>query len=261
MTGWIGRGLRRVWHRARRHRNPTGQDLLAGDGIVRESGMGRSREPVLLLQGLLATRRSLEVLERRLRNDGYGVASLELGGLAGRFNTRRIDELAALVRDQVERLYARHPGMRPLTVIGHSEGGLVAAYWVQRLGGHRRTRTVLTLGTPHRGTPLAWALLPLAPLVPSIPQMTPGSELVRALGSGAWPAGVTLTSLYSRQDRVVPYPNALVDGRGQSRIRNVEVVGTHGDFLLKGGIYRERARPLRVDAREGAPAWARPAAA
>lgn len=262
MTGWIGRGLRRLWRRAqRRGWAAAGQDLPAGDEIARENQIDGYRNPVLLLQGFLATRRSLEVLERRLRRDGYRVLSLEPGGLAGRFNIGRIDELAALVRDEVERLYARHPDMGSLTVIGHSEGGLIAAYWVKRLDGHRRVRAVLTLGTPHRGTPLAWTLFPLAPLVPSVLQMTPGSQLVRALGRGAWPVGVPLTSLYSREDRVVPYPSALVDGRGQPQIRNVEVPGTHGDFLLKGRIYREMVRQLRFVAREANRAPARRAAA
>jgi triacylglycerol lipase len=257
------RGMRTVWQRARRH----GRDAAArpraggaGDVIVRGSS-DRCPSPVLLLQGFLSTRRSLEVLERRLRRDGHCVFSLELGGLAGRFNTRRIDELASLVQDEVENLYARHPDMGALTVIGHSEGGLIAVYWVKRLEGHRRVRAVLTLGTPHRGTPLAWPLLPLAPLAPSILQMTPQSGLIRALDERAWPPEVSLTSLYSRQDRLVPYPRAMVDTRGQHQIRNVEVVGTHGDFLLKRGIYREMARAFRGLAGEAGLARAARAAA
>lgn len=207
---------------------------------------------MLLLHGFLATRRHLDVLERRLRRDGYCVFSLDLGGLAGRFNTRRIDELAGLVRAEVERIYASHSGMGPLTVIGHSKGGLIAAYWVKRLDGHRRVRAVLTMGTPHQGTSLAWTLLPFAPLAPSILQMTPRSTLIRQLGAGAWPAGVRLTSLYSRADRVVPYPNALADARGQPQVRNVEVAGSHHDFLVKKRIYREIVREIQAAASEAA---------
>ncbi len=253
MSACIGRELRKVWQRVRRRgRAPAGRvdPGLAGDGITGGTGFDGCRSPVLLLQGFLATRRSLDVLERRLRRDGYWVFSLDLGGLAGRFNTRRIDELAALVRAEVERIYAQHPELGPLTVIGHSKGGLIAAYWVKRLDGHRRVRAVLTMGTPHRGTPLAWTLLPLAPLVPSILQMTPRSTLIRGLGSRAWPVDVRLTSLYSRKDRLVPYPNALVDARGQPHVRNVEVVGTHGDFLVRGRIYREMVREIRAAAGE-----------
>ena len=37
-------------------------------------------------------------------------------------------------------------------VVGHSMGGLVARYYVQRLAGDERVHTLATLGTPHRGT-------------------------------------------------------------------------------------------------------------
>lgn len=217
--------------------------------------------PVLLLQGFLATRRSLRALESRLRRDGYFAFSLELGGLAGRYNNRRIDELAAFVQGEVDRVYARHSDMGPLTVVAHSEGGLVAAYWVKQLDGRHRVRAVLTMGTPHRGTPLAWALLPIAPIAPSILQMTPQSAMIRELGTGEWPVDVRLTSLYSRGDRVVPYPSALVDARGRAHVRNVEVIGTHADFLVERRIYGEVLRQIRAAAEETALAPAPRAAA
>lgn len=39
-----------------------------------------------------------------------------------------------------------------LVLIGHSMGGLVARYFIECLGGWKDTRTLLTLGTPHRGS-------------------------------------------------------------------------------------------------------------
>ncbi len=211
----------------------------------RSGGFQPSGSPVLLLQGFLATRRALGALEQRLRRDGFRVFSIELGGLVGRFNTRRIDELARIVRDEVERIYACHPGMPSLTVIGHSKGGLIAAWWVKRLDGWRRVRTVVTLGTPHRGTPLAWAALPLAWLAPSVLQMRPGSDFMRRLRQGAWPAHVQLLSVYSRRDRIVPYPTAVIDDERAAEARNVEVDAAHGDFLLKKRVYASILNALR----------------
>jgi triacylglycerol lipase len=223
--------------------------LEAGD-LGRGHGLPEDGAPVLLLQGFFCTRRSLEPLERRLRRDGYRVFTLDLGGLAGRFNTRRIDELARFVRGQVERIYARNPGLPPLTVIGHSKGGLVASWWVKRLGGHQRVRAVVTLGTPHRGTRIAWAGILLAWLLPSLLQMLPGSDFLRRLREGAWPAHVALISLFSRRDRITPWPSALIESR-VAQGRNVEVDAAHGDYLLKKGIYGTMMRELRsVEARE-----------
>jgi triacylglycerol lipase len=226
---------------------------LEASDLARGGGLPHGGGPVLLLQGFLCTRRSLEPLERRLRRDGYRVFSLDLGGLAGRFNTRRIEELARAVRGQVERIYARNPGLAPLTVIGHSKGGLVASWWVKRLGGDRRVRTVITLGTPHRGTRVAWAGVPLAWLLPSLVQMLPESGFLRRLREGAWPAHVALVSIFSRRDRIAPWPSALVDARA-AQGHNVEVDAGHGDYLLKKSVYAAIARELRrLEARDARP--------
>jgi triacylglycerol lipase len=200
--------------------------------------------PVLLLHGFLSTPRALGPLARRLERDGFRVFSVGLGD-AGRLGTRRrIDELARLVRDEVERIYARNPGMQRLIVIGHSQGGLIASWWVKRLGGHRRVRTLVTLGTPHRGTRMAWAGIFLAWLMPSIVEMLPGSRFMRRLRDTAWPARVGLVSIWSRRDRVAPWPSAVVEARG-AHVRNVEVEARHGDYLLKKRIYRAVLRELR----------------
>jgi pimeloyl-ACP methyl ester carboxylesterase len=178
------------------------------------------------------------VLERRLRRDGHCVFSLHLGGFRRTFNTRGIDDLAEYVRTKVERIYLRNPGLGPLTIIGHSKGGLIGAYYVKKLGGWQRTRALLTLGTPHAGTSAAYAALPFGLLAPSLWQMIPGSPFVRRLQRGPWPPGVRLVSIYSREDRVARYPSALIDTWDLPYLRNVEVDAKgHRDFLHKKRIY------------------------
>ena len=97
-------------------------DLLAApprrSGPEGASARGLAR-PVLLLHGLTSTRRSVEVLERRLRRDGYAVFSLRPGGLARGLGTRGLDDLAGEVRAEVERLCAETPDMGLFTIIGH----------------------------------------------------------------------------------------------------------------------------------------------
>jgi triacylglycerol lipase len=225
---------------------------LEEGGADRAGNVSLPGGPVLLLHGFLATRRALGPLARRLARDGFRVFSVELGGLAGRLHTRRIDEVAAMVRDEVERIYARNPGLGRLTVIGHSQGGLIASWWVKRLGGHRRVRTLVTLGTPHRGTRMAWAGILLAWLMPSLVQMLPGSRFMRRLRDTAWPARVALLSIYSRRDRMAPWPSALLESRGAA-VRNVEVDASHGDYLLKKRIYETIVRELRRMSSRGAP--------
>jgi len=212
----------------------------------RAADFDHAARPVLLLHGFMTTRRAVDVLERRLRRDGYTVFSFNLGGVQ-QVIRRGIDDLADHVRTKVERIYGRHPGMGPLTVVGHSQGGLVACWYVKKLGGWRRARAVVTLGTPHHGAPAAFAALPLGLLAPALFQMSPRSRFLRRLEKGSWPPGVRLTSIWSRQDLLTPYPSGVVDGSGLPYIRNVEVeTEGHRDFLFRKKVYDALLRELRA---------------
>jgi pimeloyl-ACP methyl ester carboxylesterase len=214
--------------------------------VVRRTDFSRCPHPVLLLHGFFTSRRTFDVLERRLRREGYGVFTLDLGGLGRTLNTRGIDDLADLVRAKVERLYARNPELGPLTVVGHSKGGLIAAYYVKKLGGWRRTRAVIALGTPFRGTQLAWLGLPLGFFARSLWQLVPGSPFLRRLQSGAWPAQVRLTSIWSKEDGSAPYPSPVLETHGLPHLVNVEVRGGHHAFLTRRSIFEAVVRALRA---------------
>ena len=67
-----------------------------------------------------------------------------------------MEELAKLVKKKIERLHRRY-GLGRISIIGHSKGGLIGYYYIKKLGGAKRVRGLITLGTPHYGNP--WALL------------------------------------------------------------------------------------------------------
>jgi triacylglycerol lipase len=223
--------------------------------VVKATRLDGHPRPVLLLHGFFSTRRTFDVLERRLRRDGYGVFSLNLGGLRRAYNTRGIDDLADFVRAKVERIYARHPGMGPLTIVGHSKGGLVGAYYVKKLGGWRRTRAVVTLGAPFRGTLKAWLGLPFALVAPSLTQLLPGSEFLHRLQEGTWPPQVKLVSIWSKRDGLALWPSPVLDPHGSPQVRNVEVDCLHAEFLTRAGVYAVIRRELEAAER---PAERRP---
>jgi pimeloyl-ACP methyl ester carboxylesterase len=217
----------------------------ADNRVERRTDFRHCPRPVLLLHGWYSSRRTFDVLERRLRRDGYGVFSLDLGGTRGAFLGRGIDDLADLVRAKIERIYGRHPHLGPLTIVGHSKGGLIATYYVKKLGGWRRTRAVVTLGTPHRGTLRAYLGVPLAPFTRSLVQMIPGSPFLARLHDGAWPAQVRLVSIWSREDGASPYPSCVIDTHGLPHLANVEVSADHRGFLTRKRAYEALLRELR----------------
>ena len=203
--------------------------------------------PLLLLYGFLGVPPTIAVLARRLAREGRCVFSFDLGGWLGRLNTSRIDTLAEAVATEVERLAEQ--GAESFDVIGYSEGGLIGRHYVQQLGGSARVRNLITLATPHRGSPLAY-LGYLFSRMPSLRQMTPNSSFLRALPDDRFPAGTRLTSVYCKSDFVCPPSSCRLDERFGAHLRNVELEsGNHLDFLFRPALLDVVCRELDMPPR------------
>ncbi|MBI4196970.1 MAG: alpha/beta fold hydrolase [Deltaproteobacteria bacterium] len=213
---------------------------LSGNKIERLTDFGSCQHPVLLLHGYGATRRVFTLLERRLRAAGFSVFSYNLGGIFNTFNTRSIEELAHHVKEKVERLCRRHK-LKKISIIGHSKGGIIGHYYIKRLGGYRRVKNLITLGTPHYGNP--WALMalfsPLSLVSRSLWEMAPFSRFLRQLNRGRFPSKVRFISIYSRKDRVCFYRSAMLEiPKGSKNMKNVELKEvSHVDYLLNKKVF------------------------
>lgn len=215
---------------------------LRGNRIVRRGDFAQHKETVFLLHGFFQTRNVWEIMEDRLRHDGYGVFSFDLGGFLWSLNTRNIRDLAQLVADKVEGVCQRY-GLERFHIVGHSQGGLVGRVYIQHLGGDRRVKGLITLGTPHHGTPTAavGAVLMGGGLLSRSPfQMLPRSRFMRTLNEDVFPPGIPLTSIYSRHDLVCPWWCAALNPReGESSMENRQVRGVgHTALTYDPGVYR-----------------------
>lgn len=210
---------------------------VRGNDISRRDDFAE-RETVLLLHGFFQTRNIWEVMEDRLRFDGYSVMSFDLGGLAYRFNTRPVDKIAREIAHKIDALAERH-GFERLHIVGHSKGGLIARRYIQHYGGDRRVNCLVTLGTPHHGAPTAWVALPLQS-VASVTELMPYSKVVRALNADTFPPHIPLTSVYSTGDVVCPFwASVLRPAEGDSAMENVMVRGLgHSELTWDPGVYR-----------------------
>ncbi len=104
----------------------------------------RAKPPVVLLHGFIDNRSVFVLLRRSLAQHGrQQIESLNYSPL-----TCDIRIAAELLGRHIEQVCER-TGSTRVDVVGHSLGGLIARYYVQRLGGDRRVRTLVTLGTPH----------------------------------------------------------------------------------------------------------------
>ncbi|MFE0377357.1 esterase/lipase family protein [Streptomyces inhibens] len=164
---------------------------------------GRAHPPVLLLHGFIDNRSVFVLLRRSLHRHGWHrVEALNYSPL-----TCDLRKAAELLSRHVEEVCLR-TGHRRVDIVGHSLGGLIARYYVQRLGGDTRVRTVITLGTPHSGTRIA----PLMSAHPIVRQMRPDSEVIAELSLPAPNCRTQFVAFWSEEDQVmVPATTARIE--------------------------------------------------
>jgi pimeloyl-ACP methyl ester carboxylesterase len=231
----------RIWHEA-----AAGLEFLElmvdpvfrGDGVA--DGGGR---PVMLLPGWLVGDSSLRVMTRWLARVGYRPWPTGLG-----FNAdcagATADSLTALVRSRAEQ------AGRPLALVGHSRGGLLARVIAVREPRH--VAGVMVLGSP------------TTDMLASHPLMRGAFRAVARLGEGGqpgrmssdcldgdccagfraelaapFPAAVPFVSVYSRTDGIIDW-RACRDPAA----RLVEVRSSHTGMNANPRVYRAIAEGL-----------------
>ncbi|MFC5950516.1 esterase/lipase family protein [Pseudonocardia lutea] len=155
--------------------------------------------PVLLIHGIMDNRSVFTVFRRALRRRGFGaVHAINYSIL-----TDDLRSAARAVGEHVARL-REATGADRVHIVGHSLGGVIARYYVQRLGGSEFVDTLVTLGSPHTGSNTAH-LLP----TPLARQLRPGSEVMAELAAPAPDCTTRFLVVWSRMDQmVVPQRNA-----------------------------------------------------
>jgi pimeloyl-ACP methyl ester carboxylesterase len=172
--------------------------------------------PVVLLHGFIDNRSVFVLLRRTLaQHGGQHIACLNYSPL-----TCDIRSAAVQLGKHIEDICAR-TGSDRVDIVGHSLGGLIARYYVQRLGGDDRVRTLVTLGTPHSGT----KALPLADAHPIVRQMRPGSDLLAELALPAPGCRTRFVSFWSDLDHLMdPLESAGID-HPDLLTQNIQVKG------------------------------------
>ena len=165
-----GRG-RDVGHGYRiEHLPPVRRGLVISD--VEAAGT-----PILLVHGLIDNRSVFTLLRLGLTRRGFGrVFAMNYSTL-----THDVRTAAARLGEEIETI-VEETGYERIHIVGHSLGGLIARYYVTRLGGDERVHTLVTLGTPHAGTYTAYVapgrltrqLRPGSPLMTELEQPAPG---------------------------------------------------------------------------------------
>lgn len=217
------------------------QVTFHGNDITRVTNFKKTHmRPVLLIQGFGSTRRCMHILEKRLRNDGYDVFTIRIGGWFGTMNTRGVSDVAQDILTKLESLRERFK-FGKIAIIGHSKGGIIGRYLVSCLGGSKHVHTLITLGSPHKGHRPAGILsfTPVGLLSKGLRQLRPRSKMNRRMRDMPIPKSVYTVSIGSEDDQIVPVRQAeLTLHKGADHIVNVRIKGhRHTDYLVKQQIY------------------------
>jgi pimeloyl-ACP methyl ester carboxylesterase len=197
---------------------------------------GLGHPPVLLLHGFVDNRSAFTLLRRSLQRHGW--TTLQAHNYSPL--TGDIRAAAQVLGPHIEHI-CEQSGHRRVDIVAHSLGGLIARYYVQRLGGDTRVRTLVTLGTPHSGTRAIPALAPH----PLARQMRPGSEVLEELSRPATGCRTRFVAFWSDLDQLmIPVEAARLD-HPDLTAHNIAVTGIgHLSLPVHGTVAAEIRRAL-----------------
>ncbi|MFP4632254.1 MAG: alpha/beta fold hydrolase [Halobacteriota archaeon] len=143
---------------------------------------------------------------------GYEIVEVSFDGLARTIDSPR--KYAELVEVRVEEMYdaleEEYEGAE-IVVVGHSMGGMVARYFVERLGYDDVVDRIVTFGSPHQGT---WMALPLSlPVIGTggARDLMPGSQFLEMLNRDGLSEDVDYAAVYTLNDPLIlPKENAAL---------------------------------------------------
>jgi triacylglycerol lipase len=186
--------------------------------LMQDPPAAHATRPVLLVHGVLVNDGMWFRFRRALSRRGispvytmnYGPPHADIELFAEQLATK-IDSVRAAT------------GAERVVLIGHSMGGLVSRAYLRRFGGDRVAKLV-TIGTPHHGSVLAWSFVGRG-----LEQMRPGNPwLVELDRNENQSAPVPIVSIWSRHDSMVAPQASSVLACGE----NIALAGVGHNAML-----------------------------
>ena len=179
------------------------------------------RPPVMLVPGYGMNRACLFFLATYLRRRGWEW----VWPVNNRPHSAGVPVYASRLAEAVARL-RRETGAEQVDIVGHSMGGVIAAWYINQLGGHAHVRRLITLGTPGLGTRMH-----VFGTRHQARDMAPGAPVIAEIQGPQ----VEAVSLWSRFDPLISPPEAATP----PGVRAVEIGGAgHLEMLTSAAAFR-----------------------
>jgi triacylglycerol esterase/lipase EstA (alpha/beta hydrolase family) len=167
-------------------------------------------EPIVLVHGTFeGAADNWAVVSPQLKAAGYCVFALDYGDRA----TGDIATSAAQLERFVDAVLAA-TGARKVSLVGHSQGGMMPRYYIKFLGGANVVDDLVGLAPSNHGTTNPGAFVTGATVCEACAQQMAGSAFLQQLNAGdETPGRVSYTVIETRYDEVVtPYTSAFLAG-------------------------------------------------
>jgi hypothetical protein len=191
------------------------------------------RTPVLLIPGYGLNRAHMGLLAMHLRRHGWPWVH----AINNEPWSTPIPVFARNLAQEVDAL-RQASGATQVDLVGHSMGGLIAAWYINHMGGAPHVRQLITLGTPWRGT-LTHVLLRRR----QARDCAPESELLQKLG----PPAVPTTAVWSPHDALIlPTENNItegVQGLELPQLGHIDMLASARVFASVANLLMEEAKP------------------
>ena len=174
--------------------------------------------PVVIVHGTFGDSQNLlRRLGWSVRSAGYCVFALDYGNRA----TGPIENSAAQLEVFVDKVLAA-TGAAKVSLVGHSQGGMMPRYYIRFLGGAGKVDDLVGLAPSNHGTTNPLLLTPgLGYLCPACLQQKTGSAFLNRLNAGdETPGPVSYTNIVTRYDEVViPHTSGFLAGPNTTNVR------------------------------------------
>jgi triacylglycerol lipase len=173
--------------------------------------------PVILVHGTFAAT-SWQEIGPALTSRGYCVFTFDYGDFGTAEIAGSAHELATFVNRVLKQTHASR-----VSIVGHSEGGMMPRYFIKFLGGGKKVDDLVALAPSNHGTDNPLGLVGAAfGCAACAQQEVGGSSFLSSLNHGdETPAPVDYTVIETRYDAIVtPYTSAFLDGPAH-RVTNI----------------------------------------
>lgn len=178
-------------------------------------------EAIVFIHGYTGSTSDFNTMVSRFTGDGYPSSKLYRFGYRSTVNDNKTS--ANELKNFIATVRAQNNNEN-ISIVAHSNGGLVSRWYRVKLGGTSEMRRFVSLGSPHKGTQWAYSCYD-----PACYDMRPGSSFLKDLGGKGCDR-----SLWSAVDGIiVPAENAKCGSSVQTA--NVG----HVQLLTDASVYRQ----------------------